>query len=96
MNKYFITVDWCGKGRRSIFCSADGNAFWKEEHLGPHTEDEIFEVLGMFDLVLAPKSILLSEDELKEYNQYYPLAEYSNMYGYACKKIDTVSGDENV
>ena len=95
MNKYFLTVDWCNKGRRGIFCSPTGNSFWKEEVDGPHTPDEMGEILGVFDLVLAPESILISEHGLKEYNQYYPLTEYSNMYGYATKKIDTVSGEEN-
>jgi hypothetical protein len=93
MNKYFLTVDWCNKGRRGIFCSPTGNSFWKEEHHGPHTADEMFEILGMFELVLSPESILISEEELKEYNQYYPLAEYSDMYGYAAKKIEVK--DEN-
>lgn len=92
MNKYFLTVDWCSKGCRGVFCSNSGQAFWKSEEAGPHAPDEMFEILGPFDLVLSPESILISEEELKEYNQYYPLAEYSNMYGYAAKKI---VGDTN-
>ena len=83
MNKYFLTVDWCNKGNRGIFCKSDGNAFWKENE--PHTEDEMFEVLGIFDLVLAPESVLISEDELKQYNKWLPLEEYSGVYGYAFK-----------
>lgn len=94
MNKYFLTVDWCNKGRRGVFCSGRGQAFWKNEEDGPHTEDEMFEILGVFEMVLSPQSILLSEDELKEYNQYYPLEEYSGEYGYAAKKVRDILGDE--
>ena len=83
MQKYFLTVDWCNKGVRGIFCKSDGNSFWKED--SPHTEDEMYEILDMFELVLSPKSILISEEELKQYNKWLPLDEYSGVYGYAFK-----------
>ena len=92
-SKYFLTVDWCNKGHRGVFCSKNGQAFSKDGE--PHTPEEIFEILDMFEMILSPKSELLTIEELKEYNQYYPLAEYSGIYGYATKKIDSVSGDEN-
>lgn len=88
MQKYFLTVDWCNKGRRGVFCDREGNGFWKED--APHTEDEIFEILDMFEFVLSPQSLLLSEDELKEYTHFIPLAEYSYKFGRAIKP-DTVS-----
>ena len=80
MKRWFLTVDWCSGGKRGIFCSASGNAFGKETQ---HTEDEMWEILGAFSMILAPQSIELSEDELKEYHLFMPLAEYYNQYGYA-------------
>ena len=78
MKRWFLTVDWCGKGNRGIFCSASGNSFSKETQ---HSEDEMWEILGAFSLILNPQSVELSEAELKEYHRYYPLAEYSRQYG---------------
>lgn len=78
--KFFLTVDWCNKNKRGIFCSKDGNAF-NQDH--PFTEDEAWEILGPFDLILNPQSIELTAEELKAYSKWYPLAEYSNKYGIA-------------
>ena len=69
--------------QRGIFCSKDGNAFAQDE---PFSEDRIWEILDCFSLVLSPQSIELSEAEMKEYNRWYPLAEFSNEYGYAIKE----------
>jgi len=80
MERYFLTVDWCGKGNRGIFCNANGNSFSKETQ---HTKDEMWEILGAFSMILNPKSELFSEDEVAKHNQFYPLAEYSNQYGVA-------------
>lgn len=82
MKRWFLTVDWCGRGERGIFSNINGNAFSKEAQ---HTEDEMWEILDAFAMILNPESIELSEDELKEYNRFYPLAEYSNQYGVALK-----------
>ena len=84
MKRWFLSVDWCSKGNRGIFCNKDGNSFSKETQ---HTEDEMWEILGAFDLILAPQSIELSEEELKKYHLYTPLAEYSHQYGIATKQI---------
>jgi hypothetical protein len=65
-----------------VFCSADGISFSKETH---HTEDEIWEILDAFSMILAPQSVELSEDELKEYRKFSPLAEYSDRYGIAVR-----------
>ena len=78
--KYFLTVDWCNKGRRGIFCSRHGNAFWKETE---HTADEMGEILGLFDLVLSPKSIAMTEEEVSKHTRFYPLEEYNGAFGYA-------------
>lgn len=82
MKRYFLTVDWCSKGNRGIFCSRDGGTFSQEHE---HTEAEIWEILDSFSLILSPQSILLTEDELKEYHRWVPLTEFSNEYGVALK-----------
>lgn len=81
MKRYFLTVDWCNKGKRGIFSNKNGNAFAKDGE--PHNEDEIWHILDCFSLVLSPKSIEFSEKEIKQYTKWYPLAEFSNQYGYA-------------
>lgn len=80
---YFLTVDWCSKGNRGIFCSTGGQCFRKEGE--PHTQDEMWEILDAFALVLAPMSELFTEDEVKEFSKFRPLAEYSSQYGVALK-----------
>jgi len=82
MKRWFLTVDWCSKGNRGIFCNANGNSFSQETQ---HTEDEMWEILDAFSMVLNPQSVELDETELKEYHLYHPLAEYSHQYGIACK-----------
>jgi len=85
MKRYFLSVDWCGRGKRGIFCDGNGNAFSQDEDK-PFSEDKIREILGAFEMILNPQSILLSEEELKAYKKWYPLAEYSHQYGYALKQ----------
>ena len=80
--RWFLTVDWCNKGRRGIFCDVNGNAYSKETQ---HMKDEMWQILGAFAVILNPKSILFSRNELKEYCLFSPLAEYSNQYGMVCK-----------
>ena len=82
MKRWFLTVDWCNKGERGIFASKDGNSFSKETQ---HTEDEMWGILGLFDMILNPQSLELSEGELKEYHRFYPLGEYKDQYGIVCK-----------
>jgi len=82
MRRWFLTVDWCNKGKRGVFANVNGNSFSKETQ---HTEDEMWEILNAFAMILNPQSIELSEAELKEYHRFYPLAEYSNQYGIVCK-----------
>lgn len=77
---YFLTVDWCNQGKRGIFCNFDGQCFRKDE---AHTEDEMFDILGAFDLVLAPKSELYTIEQVKKFTRWVPLAEYSNQFGIA-------------
>jgi len=83
--RYFLTIDWCNTGRRGIFCNKDGSAFPKDG--SPHTENEMWKILQPFDLVLNPQSIELTETELKKYNCFVPLAEFSDQYGIALKPI---------
>ena len=83
--QWFLTVDWCSRGSRGVFCDTEGYAFSKNTQ---HTEDEMREILDVFFIVLSPKSIELSEDELMEYSQFIPLAEYSRRFGVAVKTRD--------
>ncbi len=85
VKKYFLTVDWCSKGKRGIFCSKEGKAF-SQDH--PYTVDEAWDILRSFDLILNPESIELTEEELKAYNKWIPLAEYSNQFGIVYRKED--------
>jgi len=78
MKQWFLTVDWCDKGKRGIFANINGNAFGKETQ---HTKDEMWEILDALAVILNPQSQEISEEELKEYHRFYPLAEYSNQYG---------------
>ena len=82
MSKYLLTVDRCSLGFRGIFTSRNGDCFWKEETEGAHTEDEMGEILGPFDMVLSPKSVLMTEEEMSKYHLFIPLGEYSEVYGY--------------
>ncbi len=78
--RYFLTVDWCEKGNRGIFCSKKGQAFSKDK---PHTEDDFWEILDAFSMVLAPQSQALTKEQLKEYSRWIPLNEFSGEYGVA-------------
>ena len=80
--RYFITVDWCNKGQRGIFCDKEGCPFSQEK---AHTDDEMNEILGHFWMILSPKSESLSGTEIKEYSLWRGLAEYKNQYGIALK-----------
>lgn len=80
--RWFVTVDWCSKGNRGIFCNTKGQSFNKDVQ---HSVAEMDEIIGLFWMILDPKSVELTERELKEYNQFHPLAEYSYQYGMACK-----------
>jgi hypothetical protein len=79
--KYFLTVDWCNQGRRGPFCDELGGSFIKDNE--PHTNDEMEEILGIFHLILFPQSLPFTEDELRGFNRFVPLAEYSDKYGIA-------------
>jgi hypothetical protein len=87
--KFVLTVDWCNQGKRGIFCDKKGRAFWKDNE--PHTHEEIDEVLGIFEMILAPQSIEITEIEVKEYNWFVPLSEYSDEFGVAIKRPKEIS-----
>ncbi len=80
--RWFLTVDWCNKGNRGIFCNDNGESFGKGAE---HTEEEMWQILGTFAMILNPQSIELTKEQLKEYCRFIPLAEYSDKYGVACK-----------
>jgi len=78
--KYFVTVNWYEKGKRGIFCDSHGIGFLKKKQ---HTEKEMRKILGAFWIILNPKSIAFTEEEVKKYNKWIPLPEYQNQYGIA-------------
>lgn len=88
---YFLTVDWCNKGARGVFCGKDGSSFRKER---PHTEIEMLTILGPFWIILKPKSELFTYKELEEYTRWRSLDEYSGQYGIALKEVDSESSTE--
>jgi len=83
---FFLTVDWCKKSGRGIFCDAKGNAFWKDEE--PHTYEEMWGILDAFYVILSPQSLAFTEEEVAEFTYYRPLAEYSGQYGIALREKD--------
>lgn len=80
--RYFITVDWCNKEIRGIFCNRKGETFSKEI---PHSQEEIDEHLDVFSIILNGKSEKFTKEEAKQFNRWRPLAEYKNQYGIALK-----------
>ena len=80
--RWFLTVDWCNKGQRGIFCDIKGGGFSRAKPFGM---GKMTEILGVFSMILAPECTEIVEQELKEYSHWYPLAEYSHQYGVACK-----------
>ena len=79
--RWFLTIDWCNKGQRGIFCDNKGKPY---SHTQQHTKKQMRDILGPFWLVLNPISLPLTEREVAtEVNTWYPLEEYSNAFGYA-------------
>lgn len=78
--RYFITVEYCNNGKRGILCDKQGDAFPKDT---PHTIEEMNKYLGVFFVILNPKSEPFTETELKKFNKWRPLAEYEHHYGIA-------------
>lgn len=78
MIRYFLTVDRCNKDERGIFSHESGSSFSSKL---PHSEKEMHKILGPFWIILNPKSEPFTEEELKEYCCFTPLAEYSDEYG---------------
>lgn len=81
--RYFITVDRCNIGKRGIFCNNKGDCYKKESQ---HTYKEMADILGCFHIILNPKSEPFTENDIKKYNKWIPLQEYTNHYGIAIKK----------
>ena len=82
MKRWFLSVDWCNKGNRGVFCDAKGNSFGKDTQ---HGKDEMEEILGVFHVILSPQSLELGETELREYCNYCSLGEYTHQFGIASK-----------
>ena len=76
---FFLTVDWCNKGHRGIFCDARGKGHWLPDR--PYTKAEMCEILGPFWLILDPECTAFTEAEMAKYTTWYPLDEYSGQFG---------------
>ena len=87
-SRHFLTVEWCKNGKRGIFSDRDGNAFSDESEL---SRERMEDILDVFFLILNPKSMEFTEEEITQYTQFYPLAEYSNQYGIVLKKSPSLS-----
>lgn len=83
--RYFVTVER-HKDKRGIFVHKSGTPFGKDD--GPHTFEEMWDILDIFYMVLAPESHLLTIEEAEQYNWFFPLAEYTSQYGIARKGSD--------
>jgi len=81
--RWALTVDWCSKGLRGLFCSRKGEAFFQDT---PHTEQQFWEILDAFALVLDPKSVEMTAEEVRELTLWIPLGEFREMFGYAVSK----------
>lgn len=81
---YFLTVDWCSKGTRGIFCDRKGMSPWKDGE--PHTREEMWDILGPFFMILSPESRPFTDEEVAEFTYFRPLAEYKGEYGIALKE----------
>lgn len=88
---WFLTVDWCKQGRRGIFTDMNGKGYWKKE---PYTRAEMDEILGPFWMVLAPKCLPFTEEQMSQCTLWTPLAEYSDQFGYVQIPEDILSAIE--
>jgi len=75
---YFLTVDWCNKGERGIFCDDTGKGYWLDR---PYTMDEMCKILGVFWMILAPECRPFTAAEMATYRTWRPLDEYSGKFG---------------
>jgi hypothetical protein len=89
---WFLTVDRCKQGKRGVFTDNQGKGYWKDD--SPHTMDEMFEILGPFVLVLSPKSLPITLEEMNQVTDWYSLGEYSDQYGYAVIPEDVLKAVE--
>jgi len=79
---WYLTVERCNSGKRGIFASYQWVVYSDDTQ---HTNEQMQNFLGEFALILNPKSIEFTDEQLKEYNTFYPLAEYNQHYGIVCK-----------
>ncbi len=98
--KYFITVSWCG-GPRGILCQKPepypnqhhSLAFPKDT---PHTSQEMRSILKPFTVILDPKSEPFTEETIKSFSHFVPLAEYGRQFGIAMRPEDFLEHIKNI
>ena len=79
---WYLTVERCNSGKRGVFAQSDGTVISDETQ---HTQEKMMEFLCGFGIILNPKSIELTDEEIKEYNTFYPLPEFNEHYGIVLK-----------
>jgi len=82
---HYITVSRCN-GPRGLLVGInhDHTEMWPyAPNDGPHDQADMEDKLGVFSLVLDPKSEEISD--LSEYTRCQPLAEYQGRFGIAFK-----------
>jgi hypothetical protein len=85
--KYYITVSRCN-GPRGPLVSIDYDNNTMTPYgtsLFEHSLDFMCGVLGLFSLVLDPKSEQLSDEEVETLTSCQPLAEYHGQFGIALR-----------
>ena len=79
---WYLTVERCNSGKRGVFAQSDGTVISDETQ---HTQEQMQNFLGGFGIILNPQSIEITDDELREYKNFYPLAEFNEHYGIVLK-----------
>ena len=82
--RHFLTVRWCNKGQRGIFCDNTGAPVAKDA--APFTETEMRDELSVFTMILAPESREMTLEEVAKHKWWRPLAEFSNKFGIAVQE----------
>ncbi len=85
---WFLTVDWCRQGKRGLFTDSQGKGYWLTR---PHTEDEMFALLGVFDLILSPTSLPFTIENLRVIDLWESLSEYKHHFGIAILPKDVLA-----
>ena len=82
--RFYLTVDRYNEGQRGIFRDSNGNIFWKDNE--PHSDNEMYKIVGHYEYILQPMSIAYTEDEFKQFKRWVSFPECSNGFGVLLKE----------